>query len=338
MSERISIVVTSIFSPNQALRLLADGAMKNGWDFLVIGDAKSPHDFSLPGSTFFDLEAQRQLDFKLATLCPVGHYSRKNLGYLLAIQRGSTSIVETDDDNLPREEFWEERKARIVVDEVKGEGWLNVYSFFTTAHIWPRGLPLENILTQTRVFVETEQDFYCPIQQGLADGNPDVDAVFRLTQSHAVMFDKRSPVILSAGLWSPFNSQNTTWFKDAFALLYLPSYCSFRMTDIWRSFVAQRIAWECGWQVMYHNATVFQERNEHNLLRDFEQEIPGYLLNNKIRNILEGLPLQPGVEHIGANLKVCYQALVDQHMITDAKELDLVDAWLADLKVLKVTV
>jgi hypothetical protein len=252
------------------------------------------------------------------------------------MEKGTTNIVETDDDNLPGEGFWTKRSSMLSSAEVAGSGWLNVYSFFTKAHIWPRGLPLENILTSTKVSVDSEKIFYCPIQQGLADGNPDVDAVFRLTQSEATTFDQRSPVRLSAGLWSPFNSQNTTWFREAFALLYLPSYCSFRMTDIWRSFVAQRVAWECGWQVMYHNATVFQERNEHNLLRDFEQEIPGYLLNSKIKNILEGLPLQSGIENIGVNLRACYQALVDHGMITDVRELDLVEAWIYDLKTLTV--
>jgi hypothetical protein len=29
-------------------------------------------------------------------------------------------------------------------------------------------------------------------------------------------------------------------------LLYLPSHCCFRMTDIWRSFIAQRCLWELG--------------------------------------------------------------------------------------------
>lgn len=82
----------------------------------------------------------------------------------------------------------------------------------------------------------------CPIQQGLADNNPDVDAIYRLILPFPTIFRKGRKVALGNNSWSPFNSQNTTWWKKAFPLLYLPSYCSFRMTDIWRSFVAQRIA------------------------------------------------------------------------------------------------
>lgn len=333
MAEHTSIVVTSIFEPNTSLREIARGASINNWHFLIVGDSKSPKNFHLPGSDFFDLNAQQQLPFKLAKLCPVGHYTRKNIGYLLAIKDKSTIIIETDDDNLPLENFWEPRTAYPDAQDLTGQGWTNVYSYFSEKHIWPRGLPLENILPQTKVPVQKElTSKYSPIQQGLADGNPDVDAVFRMTQTLPIKFDTGSSIRLQSGLWSPFNSQNTTWYKEAFPLLYLPSYCTFRMTDIWRSFVAQRIAWECGWQIVFHKSTVFQERNEHNLLKDFEQEIPGYLLNNKIKSILENAPLKSGVANINYNLRVCYGLLVEHNIINSSKELELLDAWLQDLE------
>lgn len=30
----------------------------------------------------------------------------KNIGYLLAISEGAEVIIETDDDNIPTQEFW----------------------------------------------------------------------------------------------------------------------------------------------------------------------------------------------------------------------------------------
>lgn len=334
MAEQVSIVVTSIFHPNDSLRELARGCSENGWEFLIMGDSKSPADFSLEGAEFFNLEKQRKFDFKLAELCPVGHYTRKNLGYLLALKNGATTIVETDDDNIPVTGFWNPRARDISAYVVQGEGWINVYSLYSDKLVWPRGLPLENILQKFELAVsDSLTNSFSPIQQGLADGNPDVDAVFRMTQPLPLTFQKRgNPIRLSKGLWSPFNSQNTTWYKEAFPLLYLPSFCSFRMTDIWRSFVAQRIAWECNWQLIFHDATVFQERNEHNLLRDFEQEVPGYLQNNKMKKILEDAPLQSGIEKIPHNLRVCYKLLVNENIITSKEELTLLDAWLADIE------
>jgi hypothetical protein len=102
------------------------------------------------------------------------------------------------------------------------------------------------------------------------------------------------------------------------------------MTDIWRSFVAQRIAYVNGWGVLFHEATVFQERNEHNLLRDFEEEVPGYLHNGRIREALDALDLPAGVEKVPAALRACYERLVAMELVGEG-ELALVDAWLEDL-------
>src|SRR6185369_7426051 len=120
-------------------------------------------------------------------------------------------------------------------------------------NIWPRGFSLNKIKDKPAAITEKNNtDFFCPVQQGLADENPDVDAMYRLIMELPVHFKKRTPVILGLNSICPFNSQNTTWFKQAFPLLYLPSYCSFRMTDIWRSFIAQRICAANGWYILFH--------------------------------------------------------------------------------------
>jgi hypothetical protein len=69
----------------------------------------------------------------------------------------------------------------------------------------------------------------------------------------------------------------------------------------------------------------------HNLLRDLEDEIPGYLHNVEIREVLETLQLKPGNEKIGENLKICYEKLVSMNLV-GAEELDLLDAWLSDIE------
>jgi hypothetical protein len=158
-----------------------------------------------------------------------------------------------------------------------------------------------------------------------------VDAVYRLTYPLPLNFEIPARLALGKNAWSPFNSQNTYWFKEAFPLLYLPSYCSFRMTDIWRSYVAQRIAWECGWSVLYHEPTVWQERNEHNLMKDFEDEIPGYSNNMRIGKELQELSLKPGKENIFDNLVSCYQKLIDIEVV-GKEEMTLLNAWISDLK------
>jgi hypothetical protein len=326
------LIVTTINPPNRIMRALAQGAISKGWRFGVIGDAKTPDDFRLDGAVFVGIGAQLDMNLRFAEKCPLGHYSRKNIGYLLAIQNAARFIVETDDDNIPLPGFFAERERYLRVPSLRGHGWVNVYRYFYDELIWPRGLPLDSIQDSAPVFDELSTGrIDCPIQQGLADSNPDVDAVYRLTRPLPVRFRRDRRIALGSGSLCPFNSQNTTWWPDAYPLLYLPSYCSFRMADIWRSFVAQRIAWEFNWHILFHEATVEQERNAHDLLQDFADEIPGYLNNRRIANELVNLRLKPSLQAIPDNLLICYEALVVLGVL-GIEELDLLQTWLHDLR------
>jgi len=332
MSVKKTLVITSIASPTlPVLHTFANDCHARGIDFILIGDTKSPEVFDIPHCDYWSVSRQLTLNSKLAPITPTRHYSRKNLGYLIAMERGTTELVETDDDNFPREAFWYEKTRTVKAHDIQNQGWLNVYKHFSDAFIWPRGLPLERLQDKLEPLDSFPiKDIDCPIQQGLADENPDVDAVYRLTYPLPIDFKKGMNVALGKNTWCPFNSQNTYWYIDAFPLLYLPSYCSFRMTDIWRSFVAQRIAWENGWSILFHESTVWQERNEHNLLRDFEDEIPGYLNNAKIAHELGLLELKPGKENLLANLVICYDTLCDKGFV-GMEEKQLVRAWAEDV-------
>ena len=102
------------------------------------------------------------------------------------------------------------------------------------------------------------------------------------------------------------------------------------MTDIWRSFVAQRIAWANGWSILFREVTVVQGRNDHSLIRDFADEISGYLGNDKIRATLDALDVPARVDAIPDALRMCYRALVGGEFV-GADELPLLDAWIEDL-------
>ncbi len=331
MKDKIYLIVTSIAGPNKVLERLARGCSEGEYCFLVIGDQDSPADFHIQGCDFYSLERQKQTDLRFAQLCPTRHYARKNIGYLIAIRNGASTIIETDDDNIPYQQFWNQRQRIQNVPVLRNSGWVNIYRYFTDRNIWPRGFPLEQLQKQIPPYESINfVDIDCPIQQGLANDNPDVDAVYRLVLPLPQTFRKERRVAITKGSWCPFNSQNTTWWPDAYQMLYLPSYCSFRMTDIWRSFIAQRIAWLNGWAILFDEPTMKQERNVHNLLRDFNDEIPGYLHNSEICETLESLPLESGVEKISDNLRVCYEKLVAMSLI-GREELQLLDAWLEDI-------
>ena len=326
------IVVTSISSPNQVMRCIAEGAKKNNWGFIVVGDRKSPDAFELNGAEFLSLTSQYESDFSLAKLMPTDHYARKNIGYLHAMKNGANVIIDTDDDNLPEKKFWKHRMEQVQASTILGGKWTNVLLAFTRDHIWPRGFPLDRVSDQKIEIDKRTSIKRCCIQQGLVNGDADVDAIYRLVFNKEATFKKREPIILSKKQRCPFNSQITTWFPDAWTFLYLPSYCSFRMTDIWRSFIAQSYLLRNGYGISFHSPTVLQDRNAHNLMKDFEDEVPGYLNNEEIMQKLDNIPANIKTENF---LRAAYSMLIDSGII-GKNEMDLLGAWIEDLNKLLI--
>ena len=111
--------------------------------------------------------------------------------------------------------------------------------------------------------------------------------------------------------------------------LYLPAYCSFRMTDIWRSFVAQRILYERGIGVLFTGPTMTQARNPHDYHKDFQLELSGYLRNAEIRERLLGVDIRG--KPMPHAMELCYQELIRMSLVAPDEER-LLGAWFDDLR------
>src|SRR5687767_10251247 len=131
MKTKTALVVTSIARPNAVLQALAEGSVEHDIEFIIIGDEASPSEFKLEGCSFFGLAEQRELGLSFALKCPTRHYARKNIGYLVALRNGAEVLIETDDDNIPFGEFWNERSRWQPVRSISEAGWVNVYRYFT---------------------------------------------------------------------------------------------------------------------------------------------------------------------------------------------------------------
>ncbi len=241
-------------------------------------------------------------------------------------------IFETDDDNAPL--GWSRRREETGGELVTQKMWCNIYQMVHMGDLWPRGFPLSRIRDGVPLTWKSEKQLRSPIQQGLANGNPDVDAIWRMTtrDKSDIEFISHRSIALGTGVWCPFNSQSTWWFPSAYPLMYLPVNATFRMTDIWRSFVAQRCLWAMGKRVVFHSpAEVFQDRNEHSLQKDFELEVPGYLHNEAIAKTLEETRLKRGQKYVCDNLRTCYEHLIGEGFLPSS-EMNSVDAWIADVK------
>ena len=195
---------------------------------------------------------------------------------------------------------------------------------------WPRGIPLDKIHgKKIKLGNKKKLDFL--LQQGVCEGNPDVDAIFRLINKKINIKFKNNFKVNVNKSFVTLNSQNTIWFKEIFPLLYLPVTCTMRCTDIWRGLIVQRILQNDNKNILYFGTTMRQNRNNHSLINDFKQEVPMYLLNYKINQILFKLKLSKGKNNYLKNLNICYDALIKNKIILKDEKLFL-NAWTKDIK------
>tara|TARA_R100000808_G_scaffold24932_1_gene59557 strand:+ start:35405 stop:36370 length:966 start_codon:yes stop_codon:yes gene_type:complete len=313
------IIITTINEPNKCIEAFA----KSEYDLIVVGDLKTSESSYRQRNdlTFLGLEEQEEVSSKLSKLIPNNHYCRKNLGYLYAIQNGYKIIAETDDDNIPYKSWGNYEKystSKVLVSPERP----NTLKEFTSKKIWPRGYDL-SLVNKRQRHVYEENDAPVHVWQGLADIEPDVDAIYRLTRNNKVKFKTRKQIVLGEEVYAPFNTQNTIWISpETFYNLYVPCTVAFRYCDILRSYVAQKMIWMHGGRIGHNHATVYQERNAHEFFDDFIDEIPVYLHTPKVIKILKDFHPQKPEDLLGL-----YNNLY-LHDIVQKKELAILKEWL----------
>ena len=315
------VVITTIHAKSDAIAAFEEHP---AWLTVVVGDKKSVPIPSSATLKFLAVEEQLASEFRLARQCPFHHYARKNIGYLDAIHGGAEVIFDTDDDNFPRPE-WALPAFRCEHGLVSQAKYVNIYSRFTDEFVWPRGFPLDEIRNagQSPLRIERSAAVDIGVWQGLTNGEPDVDALFRLIVNRPVRFSRAGEFYLPPWRFSPINSQNSFWQRRAFPYLYLPATVSFRFTDILRGYVAQRLLWQDGLHVGVTPATVRQCRNPHDLMSDFADEVPMFLHIKEIVAILESAALGSDPWD---NLFVIYDRLAAARFV-GREEMELLQLW-----------
>lgn len=320
------VVITTINEPTLAISRYIELSKKYGFRVLIVGDVITPDTYKDLECEFLSIDDQKKTELSLGLNFPSRHYARKNFGYLYAISCGAEYIFDTDDDNIPYENFFEYINRSVTIESYSQPGFINAYRYFVDANIWPRGFPLREI-TKSYKFNELSKsktllDLSKNIVQFMADGEPDVDAIYRLIDNKKIYFPKDINVLaLKRTQFCPFNSQATLIPKRAFLSLYLPFTAPFRMTDIWRSFVFQleREHYDC--DIVFAGAIVYQDRNPHDYLSDFKDEVLGYLHNEEICKMSAGMELSDR-----SYQNIIYSKMVDLGVI-DKHELAMLECW-----------
>ncbi|MFN3234653.1 MAG: hypothetical protein ACE365_04500 [Gammaproteobacteria bacterium] len=259
------IVSTTINAPTEAI--LKYDAMDD-WHLVVVGDKKTPKDYSLKHGTYLSPEDQESLDKPLSDAIGWNCIPRRNIGLLWAYKQGADIISVVDDDNIPLDNWG---KDLLIGKPTKAHYYETHLPSFdpigaTNEHpIWHRGYPIQ-LLAERHYDQKTSRDITADIQADAWQGDPDTDAICRMIFAPNCNFDpKHFPIASNKPM--PFNSQNTfisrRWLKHYFLAPGLG-----RMDDIWISYYVQAL----GATAIFSEASVKHARNAHNLEHDRQLE------------------------------------------------------------------
>ena len=268
------IVTTTIQAPTEATLKFAK--MK-GWDFIIVGDQKTPHALYEGMDIIYLTPEYQEKQYKaLSDAIGWNCIMRRNLGFVEAFRRGADVIASVDDDNIPYADWG---KNLLVGKAVEVDYWVNdngnafdPLSITNHNYLWHRGFPLNEITTSRRPRLEEEDTpTIVHIEVGLWDGDPDIDAICRIMYNpkHLTL---HAPLRYSSTQFIPFNSQNTFLSREAIQKYMVLPFVG-RMDDIWGGYILQN---RFPNSLIFNRASVYQARNEQDLIKNLENETIGY--------------------------------------------------------------
>ena len=276
------IITTTINSPTEATRKFASIAMRDEWMFVIIGDTKTPHkDYQAlarafhPYIIYLHPDKQAEMYPELSEIIGWKTIQRRNIGFVYAYNQGAEIIATVDDDNIPYDNWGTDLYIgkEVEVDYYKNTRFdiFDPLSVTNQNKLWHRGYPIEALQIKNEVLYLGKKKITPLIQADLWDGDPDIDAMCRLSFKPMVKFDTTSP--FASSQFSPFNSQNTFIHRDALKYYAVWPYVG-RMDDIWGGYYTQKmIGWD---KLIYNKASVYQDRNVQDLITNLEKEVIGY--------------------------------------------------------------
>ena len=264
----IYIATTTINEPTKALKLFA----KNNKCKLIVALDKKSKNFKLKNSIILSTRYQEKKWKKLSNLVGWNCIQRRNFAILEAFERGAKTIALIDDDNIPLNNWFKKihvNKSFNCKEVITNKSIFDPVGYTNHSNLWHRGMPLE--LVNNRKYKTKKKILIKPdIQANFWNGDPDIDAVCRMLYKPECKFKNNLFPFFSKKI-SPFNSQNTILSRKVIEDYFLFPHIG-RMDDIWASFYVSAKKYK----IIYGEPTVYQQRNIHNLIKDFKDEYVGY--------------------------------------------------------------
>lgn len=276
-----AIITTTINEPTKALIAFAEICVKDDWKMFIVGDKKTPHESykefceKYEGAVIYitpeDQESTPALK-ELSDLIGWNCIQRRNFGLIAAYKWGAEVIATIDDDNIPTKDWGKVVRVGDSFGMTTFKVDTPVFDPISPAfpQLWHRGFPVQlihkRVLKQPQLLTRR-----LLVQADLWDGDPDIDAICRISHKPDARF-KPNALHYTGDKPMPFNSQNTFLSREIIRDYFLFPHIG-RMDDIWAAYYVQAKHGDC---VAFYRPTVFQERNEHDLVKDLENEMFGY--------------------------------------------------------------
>lgn len=306
------IVLTTIYKPNVLIELQKNISQYGHLDDVVcwvVGDKKTPvsckelcKKITKKGleANYLGIEEQDKWGKKFPKFyakLPYDNETRRNIGYLFALENGCKRLISIDDDNFPTSDDFihchsrtgSRWKGKIIKN---ANGYYNIcehLSIKPNRLIFPRGFPFElrghkNIPQSIRL----RQDILIGINSGLWLKEPDVDATTWLNgKIESIAYQGPSSFVLHRDTWSPINTQNTSVIRELIpAFLCVPMGFKLpgghieRYGDIWSGYFIQSIIQGTPYHVCFGRPIVEHRRNQHSYLNDLRNEYWGMILTD----------------------------------------------------------
>ena len=327
-------VCTTIHSMTPAIYKISE---KSDFCLVIVADHKTPikEYMKMESKSFHFLSVEKQEAMNTMAIAheiPWNHYGRKNIGYLYAIQQGANVVFDFDDDNELTSNIPSSTSIERSLWLIAGNTQVfNPYPTFV--HLddvaWPRGFPLTQIQNTStwRVPSRVTNKVNLGVIQSLANDDPDMDAIWRLTRKLPLTFSEGKRIAIAPGTYSSYNAQATLHY--ALWALLLPVSVHGRVSDIWRSYIMQRLMHDVGQVIGFVSPFVQHVRTAHNYHGDYMSERPLY---EKTEALIRFLSQWKGLsEKFDVRFVELFIAMYERGFI-EAKDVILAQKWIITLK------
>ncbi|RCN40098.1 hypothetical protein ANCCAN_13980 [Ancylostoma caninum] len=217
-----------------------------GWNVVVVGDAKAFDGATRENLYYLSPDQQERLDVKFYSSIPKRSYAKKNLGYIFAIMHGAEWIYDIDGGVIATEatisqfdysDYINGLQYEASKDDELSDRMFDALQYFGASSHRPRGFPLSLWKNPLLLILSFKQHRNCRecvtlcrkfraslVQHGIFNRNPDIDKIQEILPGPVAEYKIHkfaAPITLKKGTYSPWNSLNTLFSKDAFFALFL---------------------------------------------------------------------------------------------------------------------